>query len=117
MREGSGWEDGVEGIDAMTFKGFGPGKQLDLSTDRFLTTFNVSLRGKKRDCLKMSPGNFRLPGQLILWDQRLLHLPAGGAALKFSFQWDLAGGFLSQVGGLLLNPTSYDPQGLQVLDS
>lgn len=43
MRKGSGWEDGVEGTDAMTFNGTGPGKQLDLSTDRFMTTYNVSL--------------------------------------------------------------------------
>ena len=60
---GSGQEDGGEGIDMKTFKGdfenravTGPGTQLDLSADRFLTTFSVPLWCNKQDCLKMSLG-------------------------------------------------------------
>lgn len=87
----------LEGINAMTFKGgfengavTGPGKQLDLSVDRTLTIFSIPFCCKKQDYLKMSLGKHsRLPGQLILWDQRFPLLPAEVAAPKFSFQWDL----------------------------
>lgn len=102
----------LEGINAMTFKGgfengavTEPGKQLDLSVDRTLTIFSIPFWCKKQDCLKMSLGKHsRLPGQLILWEQRLPLLPAEVAAPKFSFQWDLVGGFLSQVGGSASEP-------------